>query len=90
MQLMTHAPTGPWPELSTCPCCGQPWPHRPYGPSPWEPFDLPEMPVPESYEPPTPGPWTLVELPELVTDFPLVSGVSLELVLLLAGELDPL
>jgi hypothetical protein len=48
------------------------------------------MPVPESYEPPTPGPWTLVELPELVTDFPLVSGVSLELVLLLAGELDPL
>jgi len=82
MQLLSFAPTGPWPELGTCPCCGQPWP--PIGPDPHQPFDPPEILFPElvSYEP-EPSPYVVEPVPEPEVFKLAVSEVSLEFLLFL-------
>ena len=83
MQILSFAPTGPWPELGTCPCCGQPWP--PIGPDP-HPFIPPDLDFPEPFHyDPEPSPY-VVEVPPEPEVFKLaVSGVSLEFLLFLEG-----
>lgn len=83
MQILSFAPTGPWPELGTCPCCGQPWP--PIGTDPFLPLGL-DFPEPFHYDP-EPSPYVVEAAPEPEPEpevFKLaVSEVSLEFLLFL-------
>lgn len=83
MQILTHAPAGPWPEFGTCPCCGQPWPNDDLfvliDPSPFNP----RIPEEFSEEPPesVPSPFAVEEAP--AREILAVSGVGAELLILL-------